>query len=105
MDKLTRTPRTHRNRTPGRPVRRKAPELAKSKVEAFSRLAPGNYHGIARRSGLSLQHVSRVLRGIRGATLTTAARIARGAGVSMDELVAYRAANGADLDYPYEGAA
>lgn len=89
-----------------RPIRRtKPPVLVKSKVQAFSRLAPGNYHRISRASGLSLQHVSRVLRGIRGCNLTTAARIARGAGVSVDHLLAYRAMNGADLDRPFDSAA
>lgn len=60
---------------------------------AFERLAPGNYHRISRASGLSLQHVSRVLRGIRGASFDTASLIARAAGVSLDQLHAYRTAN------------
>lgn len=50
------------------------------------RLGNGNYGRISRRTGLTKQHVSRVLRGLREPTLDVAALIAREAGVTLDEL-------------------
>lgn len=49
-------------------------------------LAPGNYRHISRQSGLSPQHVARVIKGTKGASFHVAARIAEGAGVTLDEL-------------------
>lgn len=54
-----------------------------------SRLEPGNYRSIARGAGLTPQHVSRVLRGMKGTSLHVAARIAEAAGVTLDELHAF----------------
>lgn len=54
-----------------------------------SRLGQGNYRRIAAVSGLTPQHVGRVLRGIRGASFHVAARIADAADVSLDELHRY----------------
>lgn len=50
------------------------------------KLGPGNYGGIARRAGISKQHVSRVLRGERNCSLPVGARIAAAARVSLDQL-------------------
>jgi transcriptional regulator with XRE-family HTH domain len=52
-------------------------------------LGPGNYRRIARGAGLTHQHVSRVLRGQRGASLAAASRIADAAGVTLDDLRFY----------------
>lgn len=49
-------------------------------------LAAGRYRHIARRVGCAPQHVSRVIKGERGASLHVAARIAAAAGVSLDQL-------------------
>lgn len=53
------------------------------------KLGPGNFYRIARRSKTSQQHVSRVLRGMRGVSLRVAARLADAAGVTIDELWEY----------------
>lgn len=50
------------------------------------KLGPGNYRQIARTTGLTPQHVSRVLRGIRGCSLRVAAKIAMAADVDLAEL-------------------
>ena len=62
-------------------------------------LSPGNYSRIARISGLSVPFVSRVLRGERNPSPTTAAKIASAAGVGrlaldqwLDELAEQRRA-------------
>lgn len=52
-------------------------------------LAPGNYYSLAERSGLSRQHVARVLSGRGGVTLESAGRIAEAAGVTIGELQAH----------------
>lgn len=49
----------------------------------------GNYLRIADKAGVTPGHVSRVLRGSKGASLHVAARIARAAGVTLDELYAH----------------
>lgn len=65
-------------------------KLAATTSEAFNRLAPGNYHRIARNADLPVYQVSRILRGIRGARIETAERIAAAAGVSISDLLNYR---------------
>lgn len=50
------------------------------------KLGPGNYRRIARHTGLTPQHVSRVLRGLRGCSLRVAAKIALAADVDLEEL-------------------
>ncbi len=57
-------------------------------------LDSGNYGRIARASGFSIPHISRVLTGKRGTPLKSAARIAAAAGVSLDELHAWIGAGG-----------
>ncbi len=60
---------------------------AHQQVETLAtRLGPGNFNRIARRSGVSKYHVSRVLRGLREPSFDVAADIALAAGVSLDEL-------------------
>lgn len=54
--------------------------------ELRTRLGTGNYSELARRTGLTPQHVSRVLRGVSGISFWTATRIADAAGVSMNDL-------------------
>lgn len=49
----------------------------------------GNYLRIANKAVLSPGHVSRVLHGNKGASFHVAARIARAAGVTLDELYRY----------------
>ena len=51
-----------------------------------SLLGPGNYRRIARTAGVTPQHVARVLRGERGASLHVGARIAKAAGVTLDQM-------------------
>lgn len=56
-------------------------------------LGPGNYHELARRSGVSWTHVSRVLRGKIGVRMQTLQRIADAAGVTVadvDEYIRYQ---------------
>lgn len=55
----------------------------------IEKLGPGNYRSIARGAGLTPQHVSRVLRGLKGVSFLVAARIARTAGVTLDEMYEY----------------
>jgi Helix-turn-helix. len=50
------------------------------------RLGPGNFGRIARRTGISKNHVSRVLRGLREPSFDVAADIASAAGVTMETL-------------------
>lgn len=52
-------------------------------------LGPGNYSRIAEGCGLSRPFVGRVLRGERGASLESAVKIARSAGVRLEELNRY----------------
>lgn len=58
-------------------IRRVSPQKA---------LADGQYHTIARKSGLSPQHVSRTIKGERGCSFHIAYRIAYAAGVTLDQL-------------------
>lgn len=51
-----------------------------------TRLSPGNFGRLARRTGFTKNHISRVLRGIRKPTFDAAAIIAREAGVTLEEL-------------------
>lgn len=67
---------------------RRAPN-GKLRVPISTALGRGNYRSIARRAGLSVQHVSRTLRGERGASFHVAARIAKAAGVTLDEMHRY----------------
>lgn len=53
------------------------------------RLGMGNFGRIAKRTGFTKQHVSRVLRGLREPSFDVAAVIARAAGVTLDELHAH----------------
>lgn len=80
--KATRRRQTQRERAglPPAPTPRQDPS---------SPLAPGNYYSLARASGLSRQHIARVLQGRGGVTLEAAERIAKAAGVSMLELLEY----------------
>ena len=57
--------------------------------ETRVKLEAGNYRRIHRASGLSPQHISRVIKGSKGASLHVAKRIADAAGVSLDELYSY----------------
>lgn len=50
------------------------------------RLGPGNFGRIARRTGITKNHVSRVLRGLRRPTFDYAYLIAREGGVTMEQL-------------------
>ncbi len=52
-------------------------------------LGPGNYHRISRATGVTPQHVSRFLRGMRGATFDTAVAIADSAEVGLDDVRFY----------------
>jgi transcriptional regulator with XRE-family HTH domain len=52
-------------------------------------LARVNYHELARRAGLTPQHVLRVLRGTKGVSFLIAGRIADAANVSLDSLRAH----------------
>ena len=52
----------------------------------FKTLGPGNYKRIGREVGVSPQHVSRFLRGIKGATFKMAGGIADSADVDMDDV-------------------
>lgn len=58
-------------------------------MRSAERLTAGNYRRIARGAGLTPQHVARTLKGKRGASLHVAYRIAKAAGVSLDELYAF----------------
>lgn len=63
--------------------------VVRSRSQLDSLLGPGNYGRIARLSGTSPEHVSRVCRGLRGTSLIAAHRIAEAAGVTLDELYRY----------------
>jgi len=56
------------------------------KTRTHPKLGQGNFHAIARRAQVNPAHVSRVLRGKRGASFDMASRIAAAADVSLDEL-------------------
>ena len=49
-------------------------------------LGTGNYKRIGREVGVSPQHVSRFLRGIKGATFGMASSIADSASISLDDM-------------------
>jgi transcriptional regulator with XRE-family HTH domain len=51
-----------------------------------ARLGPGNYRALARASGVSRQHVSRVLRGKAVPSLPVASRLAKAAGITVSVL-------------------
>lgn len=50
------------------------------------RLGPGNFGRIGRRTGITKNHVSRVLRGLRSPTFDYAFLIAQEGGVTMEQL-------------------
>ena len=52
-------------------------------------LGPGNFHRLSRESGVSWQHVSRVLRGRIGVRMVTAKKIADAAGVRVEQMMDY----------------
>ena len=52
-------------------------------------LGPGNFHHLARRSGLSRSTVSGVLQGKRGASLDTLRRLSEASGVELGRLTEY----------------
>lgn len=52
-------------------------------------LGPGNYKPIARKTGISSTHISRVLRGKVGITFKYANKIADAVGVTVDDLRRY----------------
>ena len=56
-------------------------------------LGPGNYKQIARDAGLTYQHVSRVLRGMKTCSVDVAVLIAQSAGVTLDQLWAFIESN------------
>lgn len=56
-----------------------------------SRLGPGQYGRIARRTGLDRLYISRVCRGLREPSFDVAKMIADGAGITLDELWAHTA--------------
>lgn len=55
-------------------------------AETVRLLGAGNYRRIFRTSGISPQHIARVVTGRKGASLHVAKRIAFAAGVSLDEM-------------------
>jgi len=55
----------------------------------IAKLSAGNYRQLARDTGLSRQHISRVLRGMRGLSLDSANLICAAARVSLDQLNLY----------------
>lgn len=55
-------------------------------TDARRKLSQGNWRAIANRAGLTPQHVARVIKGTKGATLHTAADIACAADVTLDDL-------------------
>jgi transcriptional regulator with XRE-family HTH domain len=52
-------------------------------------LGYGQYGSLARKTGLSRQQVSRVMKGLSGTPLTTASQLAKAAGVTLDEMAMY----------------
>jgi transcriptional regulator with XRE-family HTH domain len=52
-------------------------------------LGYGQYGSLARKTGLSRQQVSRVMKGLSGTPLTTARQLAKAAGVTLDEMAMY----------------
>jgi transcriptional regulator with XRE-family HTH domain len=69
--------------------------VARQRSTVARAIGPGNYHRLARATGYTPQHVSRVLRGKVGASFVAANRIANAAGVTLDELYAYIERNAA----------
>lgn len=69
--------------------------MAKKEVEPdpiddpSKRLSAGNFGRIARRTGFTEQHISRVCRGLREPSFDVAAVIAEAAGVTLDQLHAH----------------
>ena len=61
----------------------------RSMPQLLDQLGPGNYTSIASAAGLHQQHVSRVLRGIKGCSFRVAHKIAHAADVTLDELWHY----------------
>lgn len=59
------------------------------RIELSSSLGPGNFFRLARASGISRSHVSRILRGVASPSFSTAMRLAQAAGVTGDVLHAY----------------
>jgi len=57
------------------------------------RLGKGKRYGIAKAAGLTCRHVARVLQGKNAASMEAASWIADAAGVGLDEMRAYIAAN------------
>jgi transcriptional regulator with XRE-family HTH domain len=57
--------------------------------ELEERLGPGNYKPLARATGLSSSHVSRVLRGLANPTSDTLAMIAAAAGVDLGIMMTF----------------
>jgi transcriptional regulator with XRE-family HTH domain len=61
--------------------------VEKARLRKINRtLGPGNYHRIARETGVTPQHISRFIRGLRGATFELAIAVAESAGVGLDDL-------------------
>lgn len=54
-----------------------------------SELGPGNFHHLARRSGLSRSTVSGVLQGKRGASLETLRKLSEASGVELGKLTEF----------------
>lgn len=65
----------------------------RSSEEISKLLCAGNFRRISRLTGFTPQHVGRVLKGSNGATLESAAKIAKAAGVTLDELSEFVAKN------------
>ena len=59
------------------------------KRELAARLGPGNYKPLARATGLSPSHVSRVLRGLANPTSDALALIAKAADVDLGILMTF----------------
>ena len=66
-----------------------APKVSVTVDDPSKRLSAGQFGRIARRTGLTKQHVSRVCRGLREPTFDVAKVIAEAAGVTLDELHAH----------------
>ena len=73
--------------------RRRASSSERRVAVVISLLQSGNYRRICGKAGLTPQHVARVLQGRKGASFHVAARIAKAAGVTLDEMHAFIAAS------------